>query len=166
MILAVRYRYIRSDDPEAMLRFWPAGLAVSIAYFVTSWTRPEGFLSEIHHYYFMTTIDAVFCLICIYGFIGLCYFVSMLLSDSAKAFISKTSANVNTIYVLQWFLIPVTYILICYFKRDIVFGDLSLIIIAILEIAACTEIAAGFKYISKYIQNRKEGAKENDTKKG
>ena len=158
--------YIRSDDPEAMLRFWPAGLAVSIAYFVTSWTRPEGFLSEIHHYYFMTTIDAVFCLICIYGFIGLCYFVSMLLSDSAKAFISKTSANVNTIYVLQWFLIPVTYILICYFKRDIVFGDLSLIIIAVLEIAACTEIAAGFKYISKYIQNRKEGAKENDTKKG
>jgi uncharacterized membrane protein YphA (DoxX/SURF4 family) len=39
------------------------------------------------------------------------------------------------------------------------FGDLSLIIIAVLEIAACTEIAAGFKYISKCIQNRKEGIK-------
>lgn len=107
----------------------------------------------------MTTLDAVFCLMCIYGFLGLCYFVSLLLSDSGKEFISKTSANVNTIYVLQWFLIPVTYILICYFKRDIVFGDLSLIIIAVLEIAACTEIAAGFKYISKCIQNRKEGIK-------
>ena len=150
--------YIRSDDPERLLRFWPLGLAASTVYFVASWTIPGGFLSEIHHYYFMTTIDAMFCLMCVYGFIGFCYFVTLLLSDSAKEFVSKTGKNVNIIYVLQWFLIPVTYILICFFKRDIVFGDLSLIVIAVLEIAACTEIAAGFRYIQKM----KEGIKEND----
>ena len=45
--------YIRCNDKKKLLCLWPAGLVISIIYFVTSWTRPEGFLSETHHYYFM-----------------------------------------------------------------------------------------------------------------
>lgn len=142
--------YIRCNNKKKLLRFWPLGLVISVAYFVASWFMPEGFLSETHHYYFMTTIDAMFCLICIYGVIGSCYYLSLVLPDSAIKFISKTSGNLNAIYVIQWYLIPVTYILICFFNRDIVFGDLSLIVIALLEIAASTALAAVYKKVQKH----------------
>lgn len=141
--------YIRCNDKKKLLCLWPLGLAVSTAYFVISWFIPGGFLSEIHHYYFLTTIDALFCLMCIYGIIGLCYSVSLFLSDPARRFISRVSKNLNAIYVIQWFLIPLTYILICYFFRDVVFGDFSLIVIALLETAASIAIASGYKHIRK-----------------
>ena len=62
------------------------------------------------------------------------------------------SSNLNPIYVVQWYLIPLTYIFIVYFNRDIVFGDLSLVIIALLEIVAATAIAAAYKNIKKKIR--------------
>ena len=96
----------------------------------------------------MTTIDAAFCLMCIYGVIGACYLVSKHIPDGAAGFFSRTSSNLNTIYVIQWFIIPITYVLIVYFSRDIVFGDLSLLIIAPLEIIASTLLAGGYKKIS------------------
>jgi hypothetical protein len=86
---------------------------------------------------------------CIYGVIGLCYILSGVLSDPIKQFFSRTSGNVNAIYVIQWFMIPLTYIFIVYFSRNIVFGDLSLVIIALLEIAASTALAAGYKDVKK-----------------
>ena len=141
--------YIRCNDKKKLLRFWPIGLVISTAYFVASWYIPNGFLSEVHHYYFMTTLDALFCLIYIYGNIGFCYAVSGLLSDGAKSFISKMSGSLNEIYIVQWFLIPLTYIFICYFKRDIVFGNLSLFVIAALELAAATAIAFAYKGMKK-----------------
>jgi len=141
--------YIRCNDKKKLLSLWPVGLIISLVYFITSWFLPNGFLTDAHHYYFMTTIDALFCLICIYGVIGLCYFISGFLSDAAKQFISRTSGNVNAIYVIQWFLIPLTYIFICYFNRDVIFGDLSLVIIALLEIAASTALAAAYKNLRK-----------------
>ena len=103
----------------------------------------------------MTTIDAMFCLICIYGVIGMCYTITTALPDSANKFFSKTSSNLNTIYVIQWFLIPVTYIFIVYFKRDVVFNDLSLVVISIIEIAVCTTLAAAYKNAQK--NHAKEG---------
>ena len=139
------YHYIRCTDKKKLMRFWPLALVVSVAYFVASWYMPNGFLSETHHYYFMTTIDALFCLICIYGVIGLWRPVAGTLSEGAVRFISKTSGNLDVIYIVQWFIIPVTYILIVYFKRDVVFGDLSLIVIAVIEMAAAAAIAAGYK---------------------
>ena len=140
--------YMRCNNKEKLLRLWPLGLIVSVAYFVISWFLPNGFLSETHHYYFMTTIDAVFCLMCIYGVIGVCYLASKHLPDGAIKFFSRTSSNLNTIYVVQWFLIPITYVLIVYFNRGIVFGDLSLVIIALLEMAISTLFASGYKKIS------------------
>ncbi len=137
--------YIRCNNKKKLLCLWPLGLVISVVYFVTSWFRPEGFLSETHHYYFMTTIDAMFCLMCIYGVLGLCYVASGFLPDGALEFFSKTSGNLNALYVIQWYLIPLTYIFIVFFKRDIVFGDLSLIIIGLLEITAATALAAWYK---------------------
>lgn len=55
----------------------------------------------------------------------------------------------NAIYVIQWFLIPLTFIYICYFNRNVKFNDISLVIIAIIEIVVCTAIAAGYKYVLK-----------------
>ena len=139
--------YMRCCDKKKLLRFWPLGLMISVAYFIISWYIPGGFLSETHHYYFMTPIDAVFCLICNYGVIGMCYCASKVLPDSVTGFLSKTSRNVNAIYVIQWFLIPITYILICFFDKNIVFGDLSLVVIALGEIAASTMVAALYEKI-------------------
>jgi len=145
--------YIRCNNKKKLLRFWPLGLVISVAYFVISWFQPEGFLSETHHYYFMTTIDAMFCLICIYGVTGMCHSISLVLPDSVKSFITKTSSDLNAIYVIQWFLIPLTYIFICYFKRDVVFGDVSLIVISIIEIIVSAAIASAYKSMQK---NRKK----------
>jgi len=147
--------YLRCNNKKKLLCLWPVGLVISVAYFVISWFQPEGFLSETHHYYFMTTIDAMFCLICIYGVIGMCYTITTALPDSANKFFSKTSSNLNALYVIQWFLIPVTYIFIVYFKRDVVFNDLSLVVISIIEIAVCTALAAAYKNAQK--NHAKEG---------
>lgn len=141
--------YIRCLDKKKMLCLWPLALAVSVAYFVRSWFVPEGFLSETHHYYFMTTVDAAFCLVCNYGVIGFCNLICGFLSDSAKGFISKTSSNINEIYIIQWFIIPVTYIFICYFNRKVVFGDMSLVIIAVIELAVSAGMADFYKNIKK-----------------
>ena len=141
--------YIRCTNKKKLLCAWPVALVISIVYFVASWSMPEGFLSETHHYYFMTTIDALFCLLCIYGVIGFWYVVSGLLPEGSVRFCSKLSGNVDIIYIVQWFLIPITYIFICYFNRDIVFGDGSLIIISLLELAAAAAIASGYKNFKK-----------------
>ena len=137
--------YIRCTNKKKLLRGWLVAYVISITYFVVSWFIPGGFLSDTHHYYFMTTIDAQFCLICIYGIIGMSYFVTGFLPENIKTFFSNSSKNLNIIYIVQWFLIPLTYIFICYFNRDIVFNDSSVIVIAILEVAIATAIAAGYK---------------------
>ena len=141
--------YIRCNDKKKLLRFWPLGLIISISYFVASWYIPKGFLTDAHHYYFMTTIDAIFCLMCVYGVIGVCYVISKHLSDKQVSFFTKISSNLNTIYVIQWFIIPITYVIIFYFNKDITFGDLSLVIIALIEIVVSTVLATGYKKINK-----------------
>ena len=141
--------YIRCSDKKKLLRLWPLALVISVAYFVISWYLPKGFMSEVHLYWFMTPIDVVFCLICIYGVIGMCLLISSAMSDSVKKFISKTSSNLNTIYVIQWYLIPLTFIFICYFNRDVVFGDLYLVVVGFLEVIASTALAAGYKNFMK-----------------
>ena len=140
--------YIRCNDKVKLLRFWPLGLVISVAYFIISWFLPHGFLSEMHLYYFMTTLDAMFCLMCIYGVIGVCYVLSQHLPEGTVSFFSKISSNLNTIYVIQWFIIPMTYVFIVYYIEGIVFGDLSLVVIALLEMVASTLLASGYKKIS------------------
>ena len=143
--------YIKCSNKKKLLCLWPLGLGISLAYFIIPWAAKDGFIcsGDVHYYYYMTTLDVVFCLLCIYGVIGLCYFVSLILPKAVKGFISKTSSNINAIYVIQWFLIPITYILIVYFNRNVKFSNLLFIIIAIIEIVVCTAIAAVYKYFVK-----------------
>ena len=148
--------YIRCDDKKKLLSLWPAGLVISITYFIASWFIPGGFLSEVHRYYFMTTIDAMFCLLSVYGEIGFCYFLSGYLSDRTKHFLSKMSGNLNEMYIVQWFLIPLTFILICFFHREIEFGDLSIVIIALAEIVAAAAAADAIKRIKLQRVKRRE----------
>lgn len=145
--------YKRCTDKKKLLCLWPVALFVSVEYFVNSWNG--GFLQDdIHYYYFLTTKDALFCLLCIYGVIGLCYLVARYLPDCVARFFSRTSSNLNAIYVIQWFLIPITYIFIVYFKKGVKFGDLSLIIISIIEIIVCAALAAGYKKIKKFLKEK------------
>ncbi len=153
-ILFAEY-YIRCNNKKKLLCLWPLALIVANAYFVASWFIPNGFLSDTHHYYFMTTIDVILCLINIYGVIGLWQFVSRFLSDGAVRFVSKMSGNVDMIYIVQWYLIPLTYIFITFFFKDIVYGDISLIIISVAEIIVCSIIANAYKSIKKKIKNNK-----------
>ena len=143
--------YIRCSNKKKLLCLWPLGLATSLVYFVIPWSTAKGFIcsEDVHYYYWMHTVDALVCLICIYGVIGLCYFVSLVLPDSFKGFISKTSSNINAIYVIQWFLIPITFILIYYFDRNVKYSNLTFAFIAIIEIVVCTAIATVYKYILK-----------------
>lgn len=153
--------YSRCNNKKKLLCLSPVGLIISVTYFVLSWNViPNGFLSTTHNYYFMTTIDAIACLLCIYGVIGLCYFVSLILPQKLLKFISKTSSNLNAIYVIQWFLIPITYILICFFKKDIVFGNISLVIISVLEIAVAIALASAYK---SFVKSRKEKRNEKNS---
>ncbi len=148
--------YIRCNDKKRFLRAWPVALGISVAYFVQSWSIDGGFLSEVHHYYFMTTIDALFCIICVYGLVGLCYMITKIIPARVLAFISTISSNVNSIYIVQWFIIPVTYILICYFNKNIVFNNLSLVIIALLEIVVSTAIGNIYNMIKRNIKKEKK----------
>ncbi|MCR4605616.1 MAG: DUF1624 domain-containing protein [Eubacterium sp.] len=159
-ILFAEY-YSRCENKKKLLCLWPVALIIANAYFVASWYIPNGFLTDYRHYYFMTTLDVVFCLINIYGVIGLWHLVSRFLSEGAVKFVSKMSSNVDVIYIIQWYLIPITYILICYFYRDIVFGDISLFIIAISEIIVCAIIANIYKSIKKKIKKGKSREKKN-----
>ncbi len=147
--------YIRCENKKKFMCAWPAGLVIGVAYFVVSWYLPNGFLSETHHYYFMTTIDVVFCLINIYGVIGLWLFVSRFMSEGVKKFFSKMSSNVDVIYIVQWYLIPLTYIFLSFFFGGIVYGDISLVIIAIAEIVVSAVIATVYKNIKKQLRKEK-----------
>jgi hypothetical protein len=147
--------YIRCENKKKFMCAWPAGLVIGVAYFVVSWYLPHGFLSETHHYYFMTTIDVVFCLINIYGVIGLWLFVSRFMSEGVKKFFSKMSSNVDVIYIVQWYLIPLTYIFLSFFFGGIVYGDISLVIIAIAEIVVSAVIATVYKNIKKQLRKEK-----------
>lgn len=152
--------YIRCENKKKLLCAWPVALVLSVSYFVASWFIPNGFLSETHHYYFMTTLDALSCLICIYGIIGLWQLVSGLLPERVTGFFSKMSGNVDVIYIVQWFLIPITYVLICFFFTGIVYGDISLVVISIIEIVAASAIAAVYKKVKKKRKEKSHGKED------
>ena len=145
--------YIHCKDKTKFLLAWPLTLIIAIVYFVMSWSIPNGFLAEVHHYYFMTLLDAFFCILCIYGVIGFWYFTSKILPKKVLDLVSKTSKNLNEIYIIQWFLIPLTYIFIAYFKKDIVFGNLSLLIISIIELLVAATLANCYNIL----KNKKGG---------
>lgn len=137
--------FIRVKDKAKFFRFWPIFIIVSMAYFVWSTQIDGGFLSETHHYYFMTTLDVVFCLLYAHGNIGLCYYLAKVLPGAVKKAFSILSSNINTIYISQWCFIPLGVIFLVYLFKGIVFTDLISAVFSIVMLVLSTVFAVYYK---------------------
>lgn len=138
--------FIRAKDKSEFFKFWPILMIVSLIYFFVSSKLWGGvFSKDVHLYYFMNTLDAVFCIINAHAVIGLCYWLAKFLPDAVVKIFSMLSSNINNIYIAQWFFIPVTVILITYFARGLVLNDLISAIISIVMLIISTAAALGYK---------------------
>jgi hypothetical protein len=138
--------FIRAKDKSVFFKFWPIYIIVALIYFFVSTKLWVGILSSnIHDYYFMNTLDAVFCIINAHGVIGLCYWISKYLPDAIIKAATILSSNINRIYIVQWFFIPVLIILFSYFFKAVVLTDFLTSIFAILIIVLSTAVALGYK---------------------
>ena len=121
-------------------------MIVSLIYFFVSSKLWGGVFSEdVHLYYFLNTLDAVFGIINAHALIGLCYWMVKYLPDAVTKTFSILSSNINHIYIAQWFFIPVTIVLITYFAKGLVFNDFVTSIIAIVMLTISTLAALGYK---------------------
>ncbi|WP_406534980.1 acyltransferase family protein [Methanobrevibacter sp.] len=138
--------FIRAKDKSEFFKFWPILMIIALIYFFVSSNLWGGVFSEdVHFYYFLNTLDAIFGIINAHALIGLCYWMIKYLSDAAIKAFSILSSNINTIYIAQWFFIPVTIVLITYFAKDLVLNDFVTTIIAIVMLIISTAAALGYK---------------------
>ena len=138
--------FIRAKDKGDFFKFWPLYIIIGLAYFFISTKLWGGiFADDIHLYYFMNTLDAVFCIINAHGVIGLCYWLSKFVPEAVINVSKILSSNINNIYIIQWFFVPVTGILIAYFFKDLVMTDLLSSILSVCMIVLATLIALGIK---------------------
>lgn len=115
-------------------------------YFIISTNHWGGVLSDdVHLYYFLNTLDAVFCIINAHAVIGLCYAVMKYLTDAVIKAFSILSSNINRIYIAQWLFIPLAVIFISYLFKDLVLTDLVSSIIAIAMLLLSTVCAIYYK---------------------
>ena len=140
--------YIRAYK-DRFFRFWPIFFIIPVIYFYFSISIPGAFLIDDSHYYFMTTIDALFCLIYIHGAMGLFYFLSDKLPQNLLDIAGTLSRYINGIYIAQWFLIPLIIILLVYLVDGMVFNDLNVTIISIVVLILSTWLAVGYKKFRK-----------------
>lgn len=129
--------YIRAYK-DKFFKYWPVFLIIPLIYFIVTIYTPNTFLIDDAHYYYMTIIDALFCLMVIHGIMGFCYFISDKLPKVALNIAGTLSRYINGIYVAQWFFIPLTIVGVGYFVSDIVFNDLNLIVISIFVLIIST----------------------------
>ena len=61
---------------ERFFRYWSIFVIIPLIYFYFSISIPGAFLIDDPHYYYLTIIDFLFCLIYIHGAMGFCYFIS------------------------------------------------------------------------------------------
>lgn len=139
--------FIRAKDKRQFFKLWPVFLIAALAYFyVTSNVIGSGiFSTDIHLYYFMTTLDALFCVACAHGFIGLCYYLAQYLPDMIIKACSILSSHITYIYIAQWFFIPLGVILLAYFFKALVFNDLVCCIFSIFIVVLSTLVAVYYK---------------------
>lgn len=138
--------FIRAKDKGEFFEFWYILLILSILYFIISTNHWGGVLSDdVHLYYFLNTLDAVFCIINAHAVIGLCYAVMKYLPDAVIKAFSILSSNINRIYIAQWLFIPLAVIFISYLFKDLVLTDLVSSIIAIAMLLLSTVCAIYYK---------------------
>lgn len=92
---------------------WLLCIIVEVAYFPISTHYWGGIASiDVHFYYFMNTLDAIFCIINAHGVIGISYWILKYLQDALITFFTILSSNITNIYIAQWFYIPLAVIII------------------------------------------------------
>lgn len=137
--------FTRAKSKSKFFKFWPIFIIISLIYFVWSTTVDGGFLSDAHHYYFMTTLDVVFCLLYAHGNIGLCYYLAKILPSPINMFFSTLSSNINNIYIAQWCFIPLGVIFLVYIFKDIVFTNFISAMFSITMLILSTLFAVNYK---------------------
>jgi uncharacterized membrane protein len=148
--------FIRAKDKSEFFKFWPILLIIALTYFFVSTKYWGGIFSkDVHLYYFMNTLDALFCIINAHAVVGLCYWMVKFLPDAVTKMFSILSSNINNIYIAQWFFIPVTVILITYFARNLVFTDLITSIVAIAMLVISTAVALAYRKLMTLNVDRK-----------
>ncbi|MBE6499261.1 MAG: DUF1624 domain-containing protein [Methanobrevibacter thaueri] len=138
--------FIRAKDKKEFFKLWPILLIIAFIYFFISsklWGGVES--SDVHLYYFLNTLDAIFCIINAHAIIGLCYWLAKYLPDAIIKAFTTLSSNINRIYIAQWFFVPLTIIFIFYFAKGVVLNDILTSIIAIFILVLSTAIALGYK---------------------
>ncbi len=131
--------FSRAKNKRQFFKYWPIYFIIALVYFAISTQITNGFLTDIHQYYFMTTIDALFCLIYVHGNIGLCLYISKFLPDIAIKTSIVLSSNIINIYVIQWLYVPLIIIFMVYIFKGIVFTDWMAILLAIFALVISTE---------------------------
>lgn len=138
--------FIRAKDKSEFFKFWPILMIIALAYFYLSTKYWGGIFSmDVHYYYFLNTLDAVFCIINAHAVIGFCYWINKYLPDAIIKGFSILSSNINQIYIAQWFFIPITIILVTYFARNMVLNDWITAIISIFMLLISTAAALAYK---------------------
>lgn len=138
--------FIRAKNKGEFFKFWPILLIIALVYFLLSSKLWGGVASEdVHFYYFLNTLDALFCIINCHAVIGLCHWITKCLPDSIIKAFTILSSNINAIYISQWFFVPLTIIFISYFFEKLVLNDLLTSIISICMIILATAVALGYK---------------------
>jgi uncharacterized membrane protein len=141
--------FMRAKDKGEFFKFWPVLLIVAFVYFYLSSKLWGGvFSDDVHLYYFLNTLDAVFGIINAHAVIGLCYWAAKYLPDALIKASTTLSSNINSIYIAQWFFVPLTIIFISYFFRNLVLTDLVTAIIAICMIIIATVVALGYRKLT------------------
>lgn len=146
--------FIRTKDKSKFFRLWPIFIIISIISFIVYMiliydfyaTFPEGY------YFYMSTLLALFCIILIHGDLEFSFWLSKRIPEKLKNMFILLSKNITGIYVVQWFLIPITIILIEYTNKFVVFNDLYVTIIAFFIVIASTLCALFLKNISSTIK--------------
>lgn len=142
--------FIRAKDKGKFFKFWPILMIIALAYFLISSNIWGGVASQdVHLYYFLNTLDALFCIINCHAVIGMCYWIAKYLPDSIIKAPTILSSNINMIYIAQWFFVPLTIIFVVYFDKGMVFNDIITSIISILMIIIATAVALTYKYLAK-----------------
>ena len=137
--------FIRTKNKNQFFKNWQIYLILTLIYFVVSTQINDGFLTDIHQYYFMTTVDVIFCLIYAHANIGFCRYLSKYLPDIVLKISNILSINMINIYVIQWLFVPLIVILLTYIFKGIVFTDWMAIIIAIFALGLSTEVVLRIK---------------------
>lgn len=138
--------FIRANDKSRFFKFWPLYIIVAVAYFLISTHYWGGVASnDVHLYYFMNTIDAIFCIINAHGVIGLCYWILKYLPDAVVKFFTMLSSNITNIYIAQWFYIPLAVIIVSYLFTNLPLDNLVTTVLAVLMLAISTLTALGYK---------------------